>query len=298
MPRRESKDIYKFHELSPEAKEKALEYYRRIFSEVFDPDELSDQFKSILEERGLKDAKLSWSLGYSQGDGVAFSGYLNVPEFFNWALVGDDPKYKKLMRSKVKPFLDLERFVGVGIRDIGTHYHHWNSMEIDVSIVQSPIDLVSRKMYDQVLRYVSQRQEAKAEYERAKYSVAYERNRPISEWEKEKRRRDAIVSQGPTEWAPLRIMPSPIDIPDPVLKQIQEPKSVKAALDKAEAEFARLEAMIPEFENMIEEWAKDTSRELEKMGYAEIEYQSSDEYIQESIEANKYEFEEDGTAVR
>ena len=45
------------------------------------------------------------------------------------------------------------------------------------------------------------------------------------------------------------------------------------------------------------EWAgdiKDVSRELEKAGYADIEYREGDEQIAEMIRANNYEFDVNG----
>jgi hypothetical protein len=39
---------------------------------------------------------------------------------------------------------------------------------------------------------------------------------------------------------------------------------------------------------------KKTSKELEKMGYAEMEYKESDEGISEFFTSNEYEFREDG----
>jgi hypothetical protein len=42
---------------------------------------------------------------------------------------------------------------------------------------------------------------------------------------------------------------------------------------------------------------RDISKELERMGYKDIEYYTSDECFQETAEANDYEFFADGTLV-
>lgn len=76
---------YSFEELSPEAQEKALEAWRySLHMEI--PDYLLEE--SMLEELareitgaydlpGADDLKISYSLSYSQGDGVSFSGRVN-----------------------------------------------------------------------------------------------------------------------------------------------------------------------------------------------------------------------------
>jgi len=93
MPRKREQEVFKYQELSSEAKEKARDHYRES---MFDADHISEQFKSILVERGFKDSggafDVNWSLGYCQGDGVCFWGHIDLPTFFKWALKGDDPK--------------------------------------------------------------------------------------------------------------------------------------------------------------------------------------------------------------
>lgn len=52
--------------------------------------------------------------------------------------------------------------------------------------------------------------------------------------------------------------------------------------------------LIAEFEEYLTQDVKDISRELEKIGYAEIEYKESEEYLADTFEANEYEFTADG----
>lgn len=52
--------------------------------------------------------------------------------------------------------------------------------------------------------------------------------------------------------------------------------------------------MVVGFEEYLVQDVKDISRELEKIGYAEMEYKGSDEYLADTFEANEYEFTEDG----
>lgn len=65
--------VYKFEELSDEAKQVAIEKHRNNIDEVF-LDMFYDDCIEIIEEVGFcSDIKVQYSLGYSQGDGLSFS---------------------------------------------------------------------------------------------------------------------------------------------------------------------------------------------------------------------------------
>lgn len=55
-----------------------------------------------------------------------------------------------------------------------------------------------------------------------------------------------------------------------------------------------IEAVVSDALSIIEDAYMDLCRDFEKDGYAEIENQNSDEYITDTLEANNYEFTEDG----
>ncbi len=72
-----------FSELSPAAKEHALEKYRywatgdNVWSEY-----LEEDFTKQLEYMGFNRVEISYSLGYGQGDGACFtSGSIDMPKF-------------------------------------------------------------------------------------------------------------------------------------------------------------------------------------------------------------------------
>lgn len=54
------------------------------------------------------------------------------------------------------------------------------------------------------------------------------------------------------------------------------------------------ETWIGELENCLQDLVKELSKKLEKIGYNEIEFQNSDEVVDENIKANKYNFTKDG----
>jgi hypothetical protein len=58
--------------------------------------------------------------------------------------------------------------------------------------------------------------------------------------------------------------------------------------------YNKINNLINSIEEYLSSYIKDVSRELERDGYAEIEYLQSDESIEETIKCNDYEFTEDG----
>lgn len=217
MPRKHEELVYTFEELSSKAKKEALDYYRNLQHEYFDSENLTDQLKNILEERGFTDkVELGWSLGYSQGDGVAFWGDIDLKNFFDWIRKREHPEYSDRMKGALR-FSALAPYVKVTVLHQG-RYYHWNSMEVNL-------------LYDS-----------------------------------DELKSASVKRIGPKEWTP------------------------RGTQD--------ITGLIPEFEKFMDQWVKDTSKELEKYGYAEIEYQTSDTYLEEFIEANGLEFHEDGKPFR
>jgi hypothetical protein len=71
----------RFEELSPRAKKHAIEKFQQYEREDFDPRILNDLFKERLEEVGLPSDDIRWSLNYTQGDGVAFYGQIDIKDY-------------------------------------------------------------------------------------------------------------------------------------------------------------------------------------------------------------------------
>ena len=114
-----------FRELKKEAQDAAVteERERPDRFDYTDAAVLSEDFKMQLAERGFPDVKIYWSLGYCQGDGVAFYGTV-YPE---------DLKEKD---SQARKFIEaLEKagdVLSIGINGENNHYHHWNSMTVEI----------------------------------------------------------------------------------------------------------------------------------------------------------------------
>jgi hypothetical protein len=88
-------NIYSFEELSQESQEKAIEYFRNCKQNdgdllMFFSDDVTEQLK----EQGWNDVKLQYSLGCCQGDGLSFSGKLDLKWFLENKYSYKLPKYK------------------------------------------------------------------------------------------------------------------------------------------------------------------------------------------------------------
>lgn len=207
MPKKREIEVYEFNELSDEAKKRAIEHYRPHAWISHDSGWLSDQFKMDLETLGLPNEDVRWSLGYSQGDGVAFYGLIDLKAY----LAAPMTAYGKEGRtgakswsprggvSEKRKFLPLVGKVDLTLKKDNPHYDHWNSMGL----------------YEDV-------------------------NEDLS----------------PAE--------------DALLNKLME---------------------------FVNKHIKDVSKEMEKIGYSEIEYQTSDEAIGDFLQANEFEFDEDGDRI-
>jgi hypothetical protein len=184
-----------FKRLSKAAKEKAIEWMRDCIRE--DNIELQDTFDDVLTEAGFPGMDIMWSLGYCQGDGVAFKGTLDMDE-----LAKHDEYIVEQLARGVLLGINPDDWEWSGKITCDSHYCHWNSMDVEL------------------------------------------------EW--------ALMWEEETEHA------------------------------KSLTEICRA------IRDHIAERCKELSREMEKLGYEEIEYQTSDEHCAECIECNDYRFDREG----
>jgi len=188
-----------FDELNGEAQEFAI-FAERDDGERFDWDDaqfMTEDFKMQLAERGFDGVEVYWSLGYCQGDGVAFYGRV-------WAqdLKKKDEQAKTLIEKLERAGDDI----AIEITGASNHYHHWNSMTVEIE-------------FD-------------------------------TEFEDED-------------------LPSRLKIARPAWRE--------------------------EFEEYLSERVKEISRELERSGYAEVEYQTSEETIKADLLEREHLYEKDGS---
>lgn len=293
---RKARKGYSFEELAPEVQQKVLE---RLRENAFDPDSLSEQFESILSERGLSDPKTGWSLGYCQGDGVAFWGYLDLEAFFKWIFSGDT--HATPFIKDAKRFRFMEDVVSVNISHKSIYYHS-NSMTVEVELTGSAVDLVSKEHRNEVRKYFRDLDDQREQWHEAVAGAKWASQAPIRDWEDQMRSRVKLPRKGPKEWRPQRDIPKPEPLPIEVIPEpaIEAPPNLERMMDVADKKFKEIDAEggLFEFHKFIKSWTEITSTELETMGYAEIEYQQSEESIKEMVEVNDYRFDEDGDRLR
>lgn len=114
-----------FRELKPEAQEFAVAT-ERDSPDRFDWDDaefLTEDFKTQLAEYGFEETEVYWSLGYCQGDGVAFYGRV-----FAERLKEKDQTAKRLIDALHTAGDDIY----IEITGANGHYHHWNSMTVEI----------------------------------------------------------------------------------------------------------------------------------------------------------------------
>ena len=188
-----------FSELGSEAQKTAVseesESGRRF--DWDDAEFLTEDFKTQLAELGFEETEVYWSLGYCQGDGVAFYG----------RVYAESLKEKDSTAERLIDALDAAGdALYIEITGASGHYHHWNSMTVEI------------------------------------------------EFESESEDED---------------LPARLKIARPALRE--------------------------NLEEYLAERVKEISRELEKSGYAEIEYRFEENVVREELAEREHLYEKDGS---
>lgn len=212
--RKEVINLYKFEELSDDAKQNAINKYRESMDWQIESEFITEKFVEKLSDMGYPTDDLEWRLNYSQGDGVAFYGEMDIDKVMKrLENEGYDLNYN-LYRA-----IDSENLTitaKIYRNSFGYHYSHYNTMkvEIDGDSIETMIEYLYGDLDSDTDEYVD------------KYGEIYN--------------------------------------------------------------------FLLDLRDCIHNDIKSVSKELEKEGYSDIEYYSSDEFIAETLIANEYEFTEDG----
>lgn len=73
--------VYQFNELSKEAQETAIKNFLATNYENIELYDFAEECKEYAATKGFKDAKVRYSLSYSQGDGLSFDADIDVERF-------------------------------------------------------------------------------------------------------------------------------------------------------------------------------------------------------------------------
>jgi len=121
--------VYNFDELSESAQQTALEWFAQANQECYDPDDLTMVFAETLKEWGFPhdDKAIEYRLSYSQGDGVAFYGTIDVNQYLR--KTQQLTKFRPLLRSD-----DMYIEAWITRNSFGHHYSHYNTMSVESNV--------------------------------------------------------------------------------------------------------------------------------------------------------------------
>jgi hypothetical protein len=137
--------LYKFEELTKDAKIKAIENWRDSMDWTIESEYISENFEYRLKELGYPTDDLEWRLSYSQGDGVAFYGYIDMNVVARRLLDGDSLSlYNLIVDENLTISAEIYR------NSFGTYYSHWNTMEVGLD--GDDVDTMMEYLYEEVDR--------------------------------------------------------------------------------------------------------------------------------------------------
>lgn len=292
MANDEDERTYKFDELSPDAKEHAIEKWREKgwAWDDNDTEALTDTFKEDLETLGLPHDKVHWQLNYAQGDGVSFEGKIDIKEYL---------KKQNLLRDYASLFAPAFEEEGTG-RPVGQKQQ--DQAEGLAGSLES-LGFMTRVRRGKDCFYVDVFENSDKMERLATFCVGVKRGRQDnvsveSETEsgngawllKRATQRSANIERRsnydiPMEMLDFRITSSSRYYSVNVEYELNIPEDWLSPEQKRD-----LEALYEHIKDYVEGVAKD----LQRQGYAEIEYRSSDEVITDNIENGDYVFNEDG----
>ncbi len=141
MPTTTTMTLYKFKELAPEARERAVQDAREAEAELFDADDFKDNVlcEPAAYHHRVKTAECNFSLNYCQGDGVAFYGAFDLDFFMAPVKSGDGPPGggelaadRRAIQALVRKLTRADVTLHVKVDKINPRYDHYNSMQVAV----------------------------------------------------------------------------------------------------------------------------------------------------------------------
>lgn len=115
--------VYEFKELSNEAKDKVIDDWYEAETYPLLEEDILNEMNWIDEYKIFEDAKLCYSLSYSQGDGLSFESTINLQNFLN------NIYSKKLTQYKKNAM--CEYIYSVGSNQNTGHYCYAHKNDID-----------------------------------------------------------------------------------------------------------------------------------------------------------------------
>ena len=129
---------YEYSELGFEAREAARNWYKETEDDI--SGDIAESYRYALEELGYPISDIKFSLSYCQGDGMAFYGRVELPEFLAKRMTDSCLEFKIVDENR-KTLQELYKELGDGInyidcniirRNCGYRYSHHNTMRVEV----------------------------------------------------------------------------------------------------------------------------------------------------------------------
>ena len=130
-------ELFQLAELQPKAKEKAIKDWLERNQEMYTEDGsafVKDHFKYALEQLGYPSDKIEYSLGYCQGDGMAFYGRVSGDQL---PAVAARVLGREL--TPVESSILTACCVDITKNHFGWHYSHHNTM--DITLISDDVSL-------------------------------------------------------------------------------------------------------------------------------------------------------------
>lgn len=127
MPRKYEILTYEYKELSDTAKKVALEELRERAIDWDNSDQITELFQERLELLGYPTDNVGWSLGYCQGDGVAFYGQIETRKVIDRLYASEPERRESILKLWETGLFDMK------ITRSNSHYHHFNTMRVEMS---------------------------------------------------------------------------------------------------------------------------------------------------------------------
>ena len=130
--RTHSVKLYAFEELSEEAQKKAVEACQYRLEQMDYSDDITVRLEWELEEKGMPTDELEYRFSYSQGDGVAWYGGIDLKKLYETekGLFKLTPNIVKVLKGDI--IGDVE--VIISRNSFGHHYAHYNTMNFDIHV--------------------------------------------------------------------------------------------------------------------------------------------------------------------
>jgi hypothetical protein len=232
MSRIVTKTVYRFDELSDEAKEKAREWYREGNLDHDWWDGVYDMWTKALNQIGFSDVRIYFSGFSSQGDGACFVARIDI--------------------EAVLSFMSTERTASESISFDGENEDYLGWVIHEIGFVPEPKFARLLSLVDYFCEYGPITHTGRYHHEQS-VSYSVDMDLPVVS--------DGCDKEGWTIYVP---------------------------------QHKRIGNLLREFRESLEELRVDLCMAIYKTLENEYEFLQSDEVIDESMEANEYEFDEDG----